>query len=90
MKAQIKEALKETELFVLFLSVNSVNSKWVKFEIEEAMSLYNENIKDICCINLYNNELDRNILNKYGDNFKPQNVNNIEEAVNIIIKHYHS
>jgi hypothetical protein len=48
---EIKESLKTTDLFVIFISDNSLTSDWVQNELEEAYNLWqNKNVKQICPI----------------------------------------
>ena len=64
---QIKESLKNTSIFILFLSPNSILSEWVEFELEEAIKLYSDNIKVICAINIYDINLENYISNVIND-----------------------
>ena len=88
MKKQISEALHETKIFIVLLTKNTLESKWVNFEIKEAESLFNKNIEIICFINLDKTYKNSDQLLKGSNYIKYKNANSIEDAVNIIKEYY--
>lgn len=85
---QIIEAVKETSIFIVFLSSNSVKSKWVKYEIEQALKY---NVQNIIGINItrknYIGYL-KKIIGKDKE-FHVINITNKNECAKILLNHFY-
>lgn len=90
LEKQIKQALSKTSIFIVFLTANSIESEWVRFEIDEAIELYGENISVICGINITSQNFEeylKNIISNRAECFIEEG-KDVNETVRIIKKYY--